>query len=216
MRLIVFLLRPIYYLLYHQFSWTYDFVAAVVSLGRWQDWVNTALPYLNGQVLEIGFGPGHMQLSMNNNKILAYGLDESRQMAHQASCFLRKQGAISRLVCGYAQNIPFMDGAFNAVVSTFPSEYIFDTQTHEEIRRVLVPAGKLIIVPMAWITGMHPQERLVAWLMRISGETPGMPGLISAEIKKQFARTGFETRSEIVKLKGSQVLVIVAEKKPDS
>lgn len=215
-RLIAFLLRPIYYLLYHQFAWTYDFVAAVVSLGRWQDWVKSALPYLNGRVLEIGFGPGNLQLFLNEQKIPTYGLDESRQMAHQASRRLRKQGVISRLSRGYAQNIPFMDGAFDSVVSTFPSEYIFNSQTLGEIRRVLVPAGKLIILPMAWITGTRPLERLVAWLLRVSGETSGKPGLVPVAIRDQFARTGFEVRSEIVKLKGSQVLVIVEERRPGS
>ncbi|MBE3120212.1 MAG: methyltransferase domain-containing protein [Candidatus Atribacteria bacterium] len=216
MRLIFFLLRPIYYLLYHQFAWTYDFVAAVISLGRWQDWVQTALPYLNGRVLEIGFGPGHLQLSLNEIKLPAFGLDESRQMARQASRRLRKQGAIFRLSRGYAQHLPFADGGFDSVCATFPAEYIFDPQALKEIRRVLVPAGRLIILPMAWITGTRLLERLMAWLFRVSGEAPGKPGPVSAAIKDRFAHAGFEVRSEIVKRKGSQVLVIVAEKRPGS
>ena len=212
MGLISFLFRPIYYLLYHQFAWTYDFVAAVVSLGRWQDWVQAALPFLNGRVLEIGFGPGHLQLSLNKNRLPAFGLDESRQMAHQARRRLRKKGAIIRLSRGYAQNIPFAGGIFDSVVASFPAEYIFDPQTLNEIRRVLVRSGRLIILPMAWITGTRPLERLAAWLFRISGEAPGKPGQASAAIKDRFSHTGFEVRSEIVELKGSQVLVIVAEK----
>jgi ubiquinone/menaquinone biosynthesis C-methylase UbiE len=216
MRLIVFLLRPIYYLLYHQFAWTYDFVAAIVSLGRWQDWVQAALPFLHGRVLEIGFGPGHLQISLNERKIPAFGLDESRQMAHQASRRLRKQGILSRLSRGYAQNIPFAEGVFDSVVATFPAEYIFDPQTLKEIRRVLVPAGKLVILPMAWITGRRRLERLAAWLLRVSGEAPGKPGPVSAAIMCRFARLGFEVRSEIVELKGSRVLVLVAEKKKGS
>ncbi|HEX7542073.1 MAG TPA: methyltransferase domain-containing protein [Anaerolineales bacterium] len=216
MRLIVFLLRPIYYLPYHQFAWTYDLVATVVSLGRWQDWVRTALPFLNGRVLEIGFGPGHLQISLNERKIPAFGLDESRQMAHQASRRLRKQGILSCLSRGYAQNIPFAEGVFDSVVATFPAEYIFDPQTLKEIRRVLVPAGKLVILPMAWITGRRRLERLAAWLLRVSGEAPGKPGPVSAATMGRFARLGFEVRSEIVELKGSQVLVLVAEKKKGS
>jgi ubiquinone/menaquinone biosynthesis C-methylase UbiE len=216
MRLIFFLLRPIYYLLYHQFAWTYDFVAAVISLGRWQDWVQTALPYLNGRVLELGFGPGHLQQSLNGKNLTAFGLDESCQMANQANRRLRKLNFISRLFRGYAQSLPFAGGVFDSVVATFPAEYIFDPQTLKEIRRVLVPAGMLVILPLAWITGTRPLERLVAWLFRVSGEAPGKPGPISASIKGRFAHAGFEVRSEIVELKGSQVLVIVAEKRPGS
>ena len=65
MSLIQILLQPIFHLLYHQFAWTYDFVAAFVSLGRWQDWVDAVVPFMSGRVLEIGFGPGHLQELLN-------------------------------------------------------------------------------------------------------------------------------------------------------
>jgi ubiquinone/menaquinone biosynthesis C-methylase UbiE len=212
MRLILFLLRPIYYLLYHQFAWAYDSVAAVVSLGRWQDWVRATIPYISGRVLEIGYGPGHLQLSLNENNLPAFGVDESRQMAHQASSRIRKKGGVSHLCRGYAQHIPFTYGSFDTVAATFPAEYIFDSQTLKEIWRVLVPDGRLIVLPMAWITGRRPLERLAAWLFRVSGEAPGKPGPISAAIKDRFTHTGFQVRSEIVELKGSHVLVVVAKK----
>jgi ubiquinone/menaquinone biosynthesis C-methylase UbiE len=214
MRLLFYILRPIYYLLYHQFAWTYDFVAAVISLGCWQNWVQVVLPYLNGRVLEIGFGPGHLQLSLNEKQVSVFGLDESRQMTHQASRRLRKQGFTPRLSRGYAQNIPFADGVFDSVVATFPADFIFDLHTLKEIQRVLVPAGMLVILPLAWITGPRPLERLAAWLFRVSGEAPDKPGLSSATIKNRFARTQYEVQTNIVELKGSQVLVVVAEKKP--
>lgn len=215
MRLIQILLRPIFFLLYHQFAWTYDFVAALVSLGRWQDWVQTALPFLSGRVLEIGFGPGHLQVTLNENKILAFGLDESRQMARQASRRLHHNGAIPGLSRGYAQNIPFAGEVFDSVAATFPSEYIFDLQTLTEIRRVLIPSGQLVILPMAWITGMRPLERLAAWLFRVSGEAPGKPKLISPALRDRFVHAGFEVRSEIAATKGGQVLVIIAKKRQE-
>ncbi len=216
MRLTLLLLRPIYYLLYHQFAWTYDLLAAIISLGRWQDWVQTALPYLDGRVLEIGFGPGHLQQSLNEKNLPAFGLDESRQMSRQASRRLRKQGAFSRLARGLAQNIPFAGGVFDTVAATFPAEYIFDPHTLTEVRRVLAPGGKFVILPMAWIIGTRPLERFMAWLLRVSGEAPGKPGPVSAAIRDRFARGGFEASSEIVKMKGSQVLVVVATKRLDA
>lgn len=216
MRLIPILLRPIYYLLYHQFAWTYDIVAAFVSLGRWQGWVQAALPYVNGRVLELGFGPGHLQLSLNEKNLASFGLDESRHMAYQANRRLRNFGAIARLSRGYAQSIPFASGVFDSVVATFPAEYIYAPQTLVEIKRVLVPAGKLIILPMAWITGTRPLERLAAWLFRISGNAPGKPGPVTAALRDRFVRAGYEVRSEIVEKKGSLVLVSVAEKRPGS
>ncbi len=210
MRLILSLFSTIFYLLYHQFAWTYDLVAAVVSLGRWNDWVYSALSYLDGRILEIGYGPGHLQLSLHEKGFPVFGLDESRQMAHQASRRLHKKGTHLNLSRGYAQHLPFPKNVFDTVVATFPSEYIFDPQTLREIRRTLVTGGKLVAVPMAWITGRRPLERLAAWLFRVTGEAPGRPGTISTAMRNRLARAGFEVRSELISMRGSQVLVVIA------
>ena len=37
------LLRFFFHHFYHNFAWTYDFVAALVSVGRWNEWVFAAL-----------------------------------------------------------------------------------------------------------------------------------------------------------------------------
>jgi ubiquinone/menaquinone biosynthesis C-methylase UbiE len=215
MRLIQILLRQIFYLLYHQFAWTYDIVAAVVSLGRWKEWVQIALPYLRGNVLEIGFGPGHLQASLNEKNIMTFGLDESTQMVRQATRRLQKKGATPRLIRGNAQNIPFSGETFDNVVATFPAEYIFEPQTLKEIRRVLVPAGQLVIIPTAWITGGRFLERLAAWVFRVTGEAPGKPHSISVSLKTKFEHAGFATRGEIVETRGSHALIIVAKKGPE-
>ena len=212
MRLILFLFRFVYYLFYHQFAWTYDFISALVSLGRWQDWVSSALPYLDGRVLELGFGPGHLQVSLNENHFQAFGLDESPQMARLASRNLRRNRFIPRLSRGYAQNLPFATGTFDSVVATFPSDFIYDPRSLQEIWRVLAPGGILVILPMAWITGTLPLERLVAWLLRVVGEAPGKPGKLPAAIKDRFAHLRFNLRSELVPVRGNQVLVVLAKK----
>ncbi|MEW6241946.1 MAG: class I SAM-dependent methyltransferase, partial [Chloroflexota bacterium] len=56
------LLRVFYHWLYHPFAWVYDFVAAVVSLGRWNEWIMTVMPLIEGtRILELGHGPGPLQ-----------------------------------------------------------------------------------------------------------------------------------------------------------
>ena len=212
MRLLLLLLRPIYYLLYHQFAWAYDFIASLVSLGQWQDWVRTALPYLDGRVLEIGFGPGHLQIEMERRGLRPFGVDESRFMARQASRRLKKAGMTPYLARGLAQALPYPSGTFDTVAATFPAEYIFDPHTLDEVQRVLTPGGKFIILPMAWITGLRPLERFVAWLMRVSGEAPGESGQLPAVVRERFAASGFEVQRETLTLPKSKVLVIVAKK----
>jgi len=210
MRLIFYFLRLFFSLLYHQFAWMYDLVAAAVSLGRWKKWVKSSIPYLEGRILEIGYGPGHLQVSLNEKGFSVFGLDESRQMAYQAKRRLVRDSYRINLTRGHSQFLPFQPHFFNSLVATFPAEYIYDQHTLQEAQRVLVPGGRLVIVPMAWITGTRPLERLAAWLFRITGEAPGKPKPIPAAIRDQFARAGFQVRSEIVKMEGSQVLIIIA------
>ncbi len=210
MRLLALLLRTAFSLLYHQFAWTYDLVAATVSLGRWKSWVRSSVPFLQGRVLEIGYGPGHLQQSLNEIGLTAFGLDESPQMVRQASRRLRRLGCPLRLSRGLAQSLPFKEQAFDSVVATFPSEYIFDPATLKEIRRVLVDEGRLVIIPMAWITGIRPLERLAAGLFRLTGQTTASPQPMRPEAREVFQRAGFQAESELVTLKNSQVLVILA------
>jgi ubiquinone/menaquinone biosynthesis C-methylase UbiE len=209
-KLFLSLLRSFFYLLYHPFAWTYDLVSWTVSLGHWKSWGRSSIPYLEGTILEVGYGPGHLQQALNEKGMQVFGLDESRQMARQARRRLRKQGYPNHLSRGRAEYLPFPGGAFNSVVATFPSEYIFDRRTLNEIHRVLTPCGKLVILPTAWITGTRPLERLAAWLFRVTGEAPGKPKLLRQEVQEQFQRAGFLARSEIIQLEGSQVLVIIA------
>ena len=211
MQFIQSFLRFFFHLLYHSFAWMYDFVATAVSLGRWRGWVLQALPFLRGRVLEIGFGPGHLQVALNQAGLAAFGLDESRQMNRQAGRRMRRQAYPVCLTRGYAQNLPFPNRAFDCVAATFPSEYIFEAQTLAEIRRVLRPGGHLVIVPSAWITGKGLLDRLAARLFAVTGQA-GPLELMLPGLKQRIAAGGFAVRHVLVEREGSRVLVIIGEK----
>jgi ubiquinone/menaquinone biosynthesis C-methylase UbiE len=206
-------LRIFFALLYHQFAWIYDWVAAIVSLGKWQEWVLAILPYLEGSnILELGHGPGHLQAALLKigdstiQKISVFGLDQSPQMGRIARRRLTHLGVSPSLVNGYAQLLPFSNGFFNQVVATFPTEYIADPSTLAEIWRVLAPGGKLVILPLAWITGQRWRERLVAWVSRITGQSPHW----DEAALTPFLKAGYQVQAERVKLQSSEVLILIA------
>ena len=205
------LLAIFFQLFYHSFAWTYDFVAAAVSLGRWQTWAMQARPFMSGRVLEIGFGPGHLQIALNADGLAVFGLDESRQMSRQATRRLRKVKYPRRIIQGYAQKLPFPHGDFDRVVATFPSEFIFEEPTLREIHRVLRPAGELGIVPSAWITGKGLLERLAAGLFLVTGQA-GILEQILPGMKRRISDSGFLVRHELLELEKSRVMVIIATK----
>jgi ubiquinone/menaquinone biosynthesis C-methylase UbiE len=143
--------------------------------------------------------------------LAVFGLDESAQMARQANRRLRRRGFVPAITRGYAQAVPFPGNSFDSVVATFPSEYFFEEQTLAEAWRVLVPGGRLVVLPMAWINGKGLHDRLVAWLFQVTGQARAIEAILPDQLKRIRA-SGFEVRHELEELPSSRVLVIVATK----
>lgn len=206
-------MRFFFHHFYHALAWTYDFVAAVVSIGRWKGWGRAALPHLRGKrVLELGFGPGHLLAEMNRGGFEAVGLDESKQMIRQAKHALVRSRLPVSLSCGYAQFLPFASDSFDSVLSTFPSEYIFDSRTLSEAWRVLKPDGRFVIVPMAWIGGKSLADKLASFLFRITGQSGESRESAREKAKALFTEQGFRVEMVEVEQRYSVALVVVAEK----
>jgi ubiquinone/menaquinone biosynthesis C-methylase UbiE len=204
------LLRVFYALLYHPFAWTYDWVAALVSCGKWQTWVRATLPYLHGPVvLELGYGPGHLQKLLSNEGIFAFGIDASWEMSRLAQRNLLRERYPVRLINGYAQSMPFPDCIFEQVVATFPTHYIIETDTLSEIWRVLKPDGNLVILAGGLPVGKKACQRLSAWLFRASGQAPEIN---ESSLLKPFLNAGFETKCVTNVTADSKLLFILAHK----
>jgi ubiquinone/menaquinone biosynthesis C-methylase UbiE len=200
---------------YHSFAWTYDFVAALVSIGRWDEWIQTVIPYIQGsKVLEIGHGTGHLQAKLLDEKQFSVGLDESAQMGRLTKLRLSATGQHTfKIVRGKGEMLPFEKGTFDTVVSTFPTEYIFEAQTFLEIRRVLRSGGSLVVLPAAWIVGQKLLDRSAAWLFKITGQAPAHPHAeISQRLKPVFEEAGFNPDFKTVEIKSSIVLIVLANK----
>ena len=207
------LLRIFFNLLYHQFAWSYDIVSGIVSIGMWNEWIKSVLPELAGQrILELGHGPGHLQISLLQKGKLVAGIDLSPQMGHISGKRIRKANLQPLLVNGASQRLPFPDNSFNQIVSTFPTQYIFSTNTIEEIYRVLNTYGEFIILPVAWITGGNLLHKMAAWLFKVTGESTELDEEKLSSDLSQFERFGFSTEFEIRELENSQVLILRGKK----
>lgn len=201
------LLRVFFYLLYQPMAWSYDAVAWLVSLGRWRSWVNSVLPELSktGRVLELGHGPGHLQVAMRIAGQTPFGIDLSAQMGQLASRRMRGAGQQPLLVRADGRWLPFRAGAFEHIVATFPTEYILQAGTLGEARRTLAAGGSLVLLPVAWITGSDWLSRAAAWLFHITGQAGNWDGRFSAAIRQH----GFQVQEKRVTLPGSEAMLLV-------
>lgn len=166
--------------LYRELAWSYEGVAAAVSLGRWGAWRRMALAEAVGpRVLELGFGTGAL-LVEGSRRFQMVGLDPSPEMQRVAGRRLAAHGLQGLRVAGCAQALPFADGCMDTVLATFPAEYILERATLAECARVLVLGGRLVIGGLwvsaelggweRWIPvffGAPPEAGRAAWPARL-------------------------------------------------
>jgi ubiquinone/menaquinone biosynthesis C-methylase UbiE len=206
MNLLQRFMRVFFNLLYHPFAFTYDLVAATVSFGEWNNWVYSILPFIEGtHILELGHGPGHLQRILLNRGLVSAAIDESAPMGNLAK---RRLGNSHRLARALAQEIPFASETFDSIISTFPSEYIFDMQTLSEARRVLRSSGRLIV-----LLAVLPKNPLLGILFKVTGQSPPEAhDSIKSKIIEILARVNFKTEVQLVEVKSGNLFVVVAKK----
>ncbi len=208
---------------YREFAWTYDTVAALVSAGYWRDWALSALPELRGRVLELGCGTGNLQAALARRADLppALGLDASPTMVALSRAKLARAGLPARLLRADARALPFASDRFDTLVATFPSEYIVDPATLAEVRRVLAPGGRLVVILAALFTADGLYERAVDIAYRLTLQSSPRHGRASAEpppesppdhrLAYALAGAGFAVRQRWVPAPGGRVLTLTAQ-----
>ena len=208
-RAISSILRIFFKLLYGQFSWAYDFIANLVSIGMWGDWVNSVLPEISGDtILELGHGPGHLQRSLARHGKRSIGLDLSQQMGNLTKKRLSKAGLEHRLINSNGINLPLSSNSIDQVVATFPTEYIFTSEAAAEIYRVLNRGGVFIIVPVAWIK----PNNVIMWLASKLFQLTRQAGEWDDAFLEVFTNAGFHATTSRKELTNSTVLHIMGVK----
>lgn len=216
------LLHSFFESLYTDLSWAYDAVAWLSSMGQWRSWQRTGLDVLPpGRSLEIGFGTGHMIEERASKGFFVAGVDISPQMTRIARKRHHKSDHSILIAQASGLQLPFPNTVFTSVLSTFPSEYIFKNETLEEIERVLIPGGKMVIIPgVQKITGpgsrgkilLRLLDKISALLYSLTGQETRPDTDWKENLIEKLESIGFSTSIENVRLERSIVLRIVAQK----
>jgi ubiquinone/menaquinone biosynthesis C-methylase UbiE len=99
------------------------------------------------RVLDIGCGPGQLVERLVDRGLAVTGADLDPAMIERAH---QRLGSRADLVAADVASLPFADGSFDLVVSTFSMHHWADHQGGlAEIARVLAPGGRAIIFDFA-------------------------------------------------------------------
>lgn len=203
-------LRLFFRLLYHDLAWGYDAVAWLVSLGQWRAWGRTTIDHLRGKrILELGHGPGHLLAALERQAFDPVGLDLSPQMGRQARRRLREAGLSVPLVRARAQALPFRTRCFDSVVATFPTGYILDPRSLEEVTRTVRSGGRLVVALGARFEGEGLVASFLTWLYHVTGQSELSPDAFVRWLEEM----GLSSRLEREQVGRTTVHLIIAEKR---
>ncbi len=203
------LLRFAFRLFYNPFAFTYDTVSAIVSRGRWREWTRQAIPHITGRrVLEVPCGAGNLQLDLAAAGYRPAAIDLSPSMLKITRAKLLRAGLEPRLLRARVQALPFAALSFDSIIMTFPPEFIFDSHTFDEFRRVLSDQGCLV-----WVDAgrLLPRD---FWSRFLNTSLNAVGGGWNFETmsRRILQQAGFESNIEWVQDDWSQVAVVTARK----
>ena len=96
----------------------------------------------SGRVLDVGCGTGRLVAALSARGARAWGVDPSPEMLAVARRNVPRAVGLKR---GAAEQLPFKDGSFDRAVMHLVVHLVDRPRALREIRRVLIPDGKLAI-----------------------------------------------------------------------
>ena len=189
---------------YSRFSGVYDFAVRHTSL--YSRWLLPAVQEIRGpRVLEISFGTGWL-MTQYARQFDAHGVDLNWNMIGIATRNLRSAALTVPLQQAKVEALPFRGESFDTVVNTMAfSGYPRADRAMSEIRRVLRPDGRLVLVDMNL-----PEHE--TWMTRFWLRLFLASGDILRDMGQIFSRHGFIFSDDAIGLSGSLHLY-VAEKR---
>jgi SAM-dependent methyltransferase len=127
------------------------------------------------RVLDVACGTGNAAFLAAAAGARVTGLDSAARLVDVARARAAAEGADAEFVVGDALDLPFADGAFDAVVSVFGVVFVPDPERAiAEILRVLAPGGRALL--SAWVPD-GPIDAMVGVLGRglVAAGSPSRP-----------------------------------------
>jgi ubiquinone/menaquinone biosynthesis C-methylase UbiE len=132
--------------------------------------------HAGGRVLDIGCGTGTLALMLKAQKADTHvvGLDPDEHALDRAKRKAARAGVDVELVRGFADAIPYADGSFDRVLSSFMLHHLTTDEkaaTLRDVHRVLKPGGSFHLLDFS--AAEHQPRGFVARLLHREGHLHG-------------------------------------------
>lgn len=153
-----------------------------------------AMSHATGRLLMVGLGPGTDLMFLPATVTSVAALDPEPTMRRMASALARRHGIAVDVVDGTGESIPFPENSFDSVHVGLVLCSVDDVAaTLGEIRRVLAPGGRLVVLehvrgdgamglfqdliaePWSWLSsGCRPNRRTIDAIAAAGFDTAGL------------------------------------------
>jgi len=154
----------------------------------------TAMSHATGRLLMVGLGPGTDLKFLPSAVTSVAAVEPEAAFRRTAATLALRHGVTADIVNGTGESIPFPDNSFDSVHVGLVLCSVDDVAaTLDEIRRVLVPGGKLVVLehvrgdgvmgwfqdliakPWSWLSsGCQPNRRTVDAIAAAGFDTRGL------------------------------------------
>lgn len=151
----------------------------------------------NQRVLDLGCGTGTLVVLLKRKYPAAQivGLDPDPKALRRAQKKVKRAGVEVQLDEGFADQLPYDDGAFDRVISSFMFHHL-ENQDREkmlrEVLRVLKPAGTFHLLDFA-----GGEDRARGWWGRLVDSHSHLQGNSQQRILELMRRAGFTNAAKV-------------------
>ena len=140
-------------------------------------------------ILEIGCGTGNFTKGLAKSKAHIIAIDLSEELLDLAKDKTFENNVEFRV--GDAENLPFGDNSFDAVVGNSVLHHCSLECALKEIKRVIKNGGKVIFSEPNMLNPHVFLQKKIKYLKRLAGDSPGETAFFRWELKKSFVWAGF-------------------------